>query len=63
MKGTISHIMHCEEADKILQKRLLVGLQDSSVTPRPPQNDPLCQSIHQKVKKGEGARVKGSKGF
>ena len=38
--------MHCEEVDKILQKRLLVGPEDSSVTPRPKKDDPLCQSIH-----------------
>lgn len=64
MKGTISHIMHCEEVDKILKKLLLVGLQDSSVTPRPKKDDPLCQSIHQKVKKGEGAHEsKAQRGF
>ena len=38
--------MRCEEVDKILQKRLLVGPEDSSVTPRPKKDDPLCQSIH-----------------
>ena len=35
--------MHCEEVDKILQKRLLVGLEDSSVTPRPKKDDPYVK--------------------
>ena len=38
--------MHCEEVDKILQNRLLVGQEHSSVTPRRKKDDPLCQSIH-----------------